>query len=267
VRRAPRHGDLRHQRRHRRQGARVEGEATVYLLPPAPELAPIAVDDTVVVRAGSQIDIPCSTTTSRPAGGARRSIPPRSSSSTPDALAFAGGDVLRYLAPTEPGEYTIDYAVYTTGRPSLADTATVRVQVLPTTRTAPRRRDARGPRAERPVDARRVRRVRHGPGRRRGEPGPDRQPARERLGDDLAGRESIVYSSVPATGSGVFRYRVVDAFGETARDVVRIGVLDEQSNPSPITFTDYVQVQAGRTARSGQPARQRRRPDDGHAHA
>ena len=40
------------------QGARVEGEATVYLLPPAPELAPIAVDDTVVVRAGAQIDIP-----------------------------------------------------------------------------------------------------------------------------------------------------------------------------------------------------------------
>ena len=34
------------------EGARVEGEATVYLLPPAPELAPIAVNDTVVVRAG-----------------------------------------------------------------------------------------------------------------------------------------------------------------------------------------------------------------------
>ena len=26
---------------------------------------------------------------------------------------------------------------------------------------------------------------------------------------------------------------------------MRIGVLDGQSNPSPITFTDYVQVQAG----------------------
>src|SRR3546814_13984326 len=31
-------------------GARVVGEATVYLLPPAPEIAPIAVDDAVTVR-------------------------------------------------------------------------------------------------------------------------------------------------------------------------------------------------------------------------
>ena len=42
-----------------------------------------------------------------------------------------------------------------------------------------------------------------------------------------------------------FRYRVVDALGETGEGTVRIGVLDGQSNPSPITFTDYVQVQAG----------------------
>ena len=51
------------------EGARVEGEATVYLLPPAPELAPIAVDDTVVVRAGAQIDIPVLENDISPAGG------------------------------------------------------------------------------------------------------------------------------------------------------------------------------------------------------
>src|SRR3546814_18347296 len=39
-------------------GARVVGEATVYLLPPAPEIAPIAVDDAVPVRAGAQLDTP-----------------------------------------------------------------------------------------------------------------------------------------------------------------------------------------------------------------
>ena len=45
---------------------------------------------------------------------------------------------------------------------------------------------------------------------------------------------------------------------------MRIGVLDEQSNPSPITFTDYVQVQAGDGQLDpGEPARQRRRPDGG----
>ena len=42
-----------------------------------------------------------------------------------------------------------------------------------------------------------------------------------------------------------FRYRVVDAFGETGEATVRIGVLDGEANPSPVTFTDYVQVQAG----------------------
>ena len=47
----------------------VQGEATVFLLPPAPELAPIAVDDTVVVRAGSQIDIPVLENDIAPAGG------------------------------------------------------------------------------------------------------------------------------------------------------------------------------------------------------
>ena len=57
---------------------------------------------------------------------------------------------------------------------------------------------------------------------------------------------SIVYSSVPGhRGQVSFRYRVVDALGETGEGTVRIGVLDGQSNPSPITFTDYVQVQAG----------------------
>ena len=117
-----------------------EGEATVYLLPPAPELAPIAVDDTVVVRAGAQIDIPVLENDivagrRAPDAQSRR----RSSSSTPDALAFASGDLLRYLAPTSRGSTTIEYSVFTTGAPALADTATVRVQrAAPTTRTAPR---------------------------------------------------------------------------------------------------------------------------------
>ena len=88
------------------QGARVEGEATVYLLPPAPELAPIAVDDTVVVRAGAQIDIPVLENDISPAGGRPTLNPASVVSSTADALAFASGDLLRYLAPAEPGEYT-----------------------------------------------------------------------------------------------------------------------------------------------------------------
>ena len=57
---------------------------------------------------------------------------------------------------------------------------------------------------------------------------------------------SITYTSVPGDkGQVSFRYRVVDAFGDAGEASVRIGVLDGEANPSPVTFTDYVQVQAG----------------------
>ncbi len=57
---------------------------------------------------------------------------------------------------------------------------------------------------------------------------------------------SIVYSSVPGDrGQVSFRYRVSDSSGATGEGTVRIGILDAEANPSPITFTDYVQVQAG----------------------
>src|SRR5690606_6423222 len=80
------------------RGASVQGEATVYLLPLAPELAPIAVDDSLVVRAGAQIDIPVLDNDIAPAGGRPILNPASIRSSTDDALAFAAGDTLRYLA-------------------------------------------------------------------------------------------------------------------------------------------------------------------------
>jgi hypothetical protein len=232
------------------QGAQVQGEATVFLLPPAPELAPIAVDDTVVVRAGSQIDIPALENDIAPAGGRPTLNPASIVSSSPAALAFAGGDVLRYLAPAEPGEYTIDYGVYTTGAPSLADSATVRVQVLPDdANRAPLPETLEG----RVLSGQSTVVEFDGFGM---DPDGDvvsldrivSQPASGAATISADG-ESILYSSVAGyRGQASFRYRVVDAFGEAGEGVVRIGVLDGQSNPSPITFTDYVQVQAGATS-------------------
>lgn len=228
------------------QGASVEGEATVYLLPPAPELAPIAVDDRVVVRAGAQIDIPVLANDVAPAGGRPTLNPASVVSSSPDALAFASSDVVRYLAPQEPGDYTITYSVYTTGAPSLADDATVRVRVLDEEANRP------------PVADTLEGRVLSGQTTRIDFDGfgvdPDgdgvtldrilEQPERgaATIAADGAG---IVYTSVPGDrGQVTFRYRVVDAFGATGEGTVRVGVLDGQTNPSPITYTDYVQVQA-----------------------
>lgn len=233
------------------EGAQVQGEATVYLLPEARELAPIAVDDTVVVRAGSQIDIPVLENDISPAGGRPTLDPSRVRSTTDDALAFASGDVVRYLAPTEPGEYGIEYTVYTTGSPSLTDTATVKLQVLPD--------DAN----RRPLPETLEGRVLSGQSTSVEFDGfgmdPDgdvvtldrivEQPDKgEGVATISADGESIIYTSVAGfRGQVTFRYRVVDAFGETGEGTVRVGVLDSESNPSPITFTDYVQVQVGET--------------------
>ncbi|WP_125130995.1 Ig-like domain-containing protein [Microbacterium sp. 10M-3C3] len=228
-------------------GARVSGEATVYLLPPAPELAPIAVDDAVTVRAGAQVDIPVLGNDVSPAGGRPTLDPSSIRSSTADALAFSSGDVLRYLAPAEPGEYAVDYSVYTTGSPSLVSTATVRIAVL-----ADESNRA-------PVPDRLEGRVLSGGTTTIEFDGfgmdPDgdvvtldrivSQPERGSAAISADGA-SIVYSALPGdSGQVSFRYRVVDAAGATGEGTVRIGILDAEANPSPITFTDYVQVQAG----------------------
>ena len=229
------------------QGAGVVGEATVFLLPPAPELAPIAVDDTLDVRAGAQIDIPVLENDFAPSGGRPTLNPATIVSSSPDALAFAGGDVLRYLAPEEPGSYTVQYDVYTTGAPALVDTATVRIEVLADDANRaplPERLEGRVLSGESTVidfddfgtdpdgDAVTLDRI-------------VQQPSSGSATVSADG-ESIVYSSVAGErGQVSFRYRVVDALGEAGEGTVRVGVLDGQSNPSPVTYTDYVQVQAG----------------------
>ena len=228
-------------------GASVEGEAIVYLLPPAPELAPIAVDDAVVVRAGAQIDIPVLDNDISPAGGRPVLNPASVQSSSESALAFASGDVLRYLAPAEPGEYGVEYSVYTTGAPALADTATVRIRVIDDEAN-------RGPTADtlegRALSGQSTLIEFDGFGM---DPDGDvvtldrivAQPERGAATISADGA-SIMYTSVPGdSGQASFRYRVVDAFGETAEGTVRVGVLDSEANPSPVTFTDYVQVQAG----------------------
>ncbi|MET0907875.1 MAG: Ig-like domain-containing protein, partial [Ilumatobacteraceae bacterium] len=206
------------------RGARVEGEATVYLLPPAPELAPIAVDDTVVVRAGAQIDIPVLDNDLSPAGGRPTLNPAIVQSSSPDALAFASGDVLRYLAPDEPGDYAIDYSVFTTGTPSLADTATVRVRVLDDdANRAPAPETLEG----RVLSGQSTTIEFDGFGM---DPDGDvvtldrivTQPERGSATISADGT-SIVYASVPGDhGQVSFRYRVADAFGAAGEGSVRI---------------------------------------------
>ncbi len=228
-------------------GARVVGEATVYLLPPAPELAPIAVGDSVVVRRGAQVDIPVLANDVAPSGSGLTLNPAAVMSSTSEGLAFASGGVLRYLAPETPGEYVVQYGVFATGAPALADTAEVRILVqsddanrdplpetlegrVPSGQTTTVSFDSFG--IDPDGDAVELDAVLTQP-----------ESGAASISADGA---SIVYSSVAGfRGQVSFLYRVVDAAGATGVGTVRIGVLDGQSNPGPVTFTDYVQVQAG----------------------
>lgn len=230
-------------------GSRVTGTATVYLLPEAPELAPIAVDDTVTVREGTQIDIPVLDNDISPAGGVPVLDPSSVRSSTPDALAFASGSTLRYLAPATPGDYTVEYSDYTSGSPRLQSTATVHVHVLSNdTNRAPTPRTLEG----RVLAGQSVLIPFDGYGM---DPdgdtvtltGIDGQPQSgvATISPDGA---SILYTSVSGyRGQVSFTYEVTDEFGAVGKGTVRVGVLDDQSNPSPVTFTDYVQVQASET--------------------
>ena len=174
----------------------------------------------------------CSTTTSRPAGG-RPTLDPSSVVSSSDAaLAFASGDLLRYLAPDEPGEYRIQYSVYTTGSPTLADTADVRIQVLADdANRAPLPEDARGARAERAIDAHRVRRIRHGPRWRRRDARPDRDAAGKRRCDDLGRRR--IRSSTPASQGTAARCRSATASSTRSARRARGPSGSESSTASP----------------------------------
>ena len=229
------------------EGASVVGEATVYLLPPATEAAPITVDDSVVVRAGAQIDIPVLANDVSAAGARPRLDPESIESSTPDALAFASGDVVRYLAPTEPGQYTISYRAFSTGAPALGDLGTVRVRVVSddTNRDPlPSRlsgRVASGLSVSIPFDGFGM------------DPDGDvvrldsivTQPEHGSAAISADGMSIVYTSTAGESGQDSFRYRVIDAFGATGESTVRIGVLSGEGSPSPVTYTDYVHVQAG----------------------
>ncbi|MGC5224343.1 Ig-like domain-containing protein [Micromonospora sp. DT81.3] len=228
-------------------GSSVRGEATVYLLPPAPELAPIAVDDTVVVRAGAQVDIPVLENDVAPSGTAITLDPASVGADRSDSLAFASGGMMRYLAPTEPGVYPIEYSIYSSGSPALADTATARVTVVSDeSNRAPRPETLEG-------------RVLSGQATRIPFDGFGADPDGDAVELDLittqpesgsaaisADGEGILYTSAPGErGQVSFRYRVTDLAGATGEGTVRVGVLGGEANPSPVTFTDYVYVQAG----------------------
>jgi hypothetical protein len=235
-------------------GNSVDGTVSVFLVAASTATSPIAVPDTATVRAGTQVDIPVLANDVSPRGERVSVHPDLQGSGTEGELAFVAGDRVRYLAPPVPGVYTLRYSVYLENSPQLLDNATVTVTVLPrgTNREPqPRILTARViagqsvaiPFADAGID-----------------PDGDRvvladvtQPeSGQGIAEITAEGDAIVYT---APGNGVrggqvsFAYRVRDAEGSEAEGVVRVGVLaTELSDVAPVTYGDYVRVQAGTTA-------------------
>lgn len=228
----------------------AQGEITVILLPAATAEPPIAVDDAVTVRTGTQIDIPVLANDTAPAG-AQIAVDPSSVVNESGAgLAFATPRLVRYLAPTQPGSYSLSYTIFRVGFPEMTDSARILITVLaPDVNTAPVPRPLEGrvlsgSSVSIPFDAFEV------------DPDGDAvtldrivtQPASGSAAISVDG-DAIVYTSRPGTsGQDTFTYQVRDALGATGTAEVRIGILDAQSDPSPVTYSDYVQVQAGADA-------------------
>lgn len=235
-------------------GNTVQGSITVFLVATSLGQGPIAVPDTATVRAGAQADIPVLANDVSPRGERVVVLPELQGSGTEGELAFVAGDRVRYLAPSTPGVYTLRYSLFLENAPQLLDSATITVTVLPRGTN----RDPQPPiLTARVVAGQSVDIPFSGVGV---DPDGDRvvladvtQPASgQGIAEISAEGDTIVYT---APGNGVsggqvsFGYRVRDAEGAVAEGVVRVGVLAaEVSDVAPVTYGDYVRVQAGTTS-------------------
>ncbi|MCT9820630.1 Ig-like domain-containing protein [Microbacterium sp. W1N] len=232
--------------------ATAEGELTVILLPAPTASRPIAVDDAVTVRAGAQIDIPALRNDSAPAAALVALDPSQIVNESGAGLAFASGRTVRYLAPDEPGTYAIGYRIFRLGFPEATDDARIIVTVVGDESNRPplpgilEGRVLSGEAVRIPFDAFAA------------DPDGDAvtldrivdQP-REGTAAISAEGDAIIYTSREGfSGQDAFTYQVRDAEGATGTAQVRVGVLAAESDPSPVTFSDYLQLQAGSTSQA-----------------
>lgn len=231
-----------------RPEASAEGELTVILLDSPGSDPPIAVDDVVTVRAGAQIDIPVLVNDSAPAGALFSIDPSKIVNENEAGLAFATGRLVRYLAPDEPGTYGIGYTISRLGFPDSTDSARVTITVVgdeANRAPLPRTLEGRvlsGETVRIPFDRFGV------------DPDGDSvvldriltQPAEGGTATIAPEGDAILYTSPDQfSGQDSFTYQVRDPEGSVGAAEVRVGVLTAESDPSPVTFSDYLQVQVG----------------------
>ncbi|MHA3724140.1 Ig-like domain-containing protein [Leucobacter sp. HY1910] len=226
------------------------GRMTVFQVPEQSDTGAIAVADNATVRAGAVADIRVLDNDVSAPGQRLVLHPEISGSGTKGELAFASGNTLRYLAPKEPGQYTLSYTTYGASSPEASDVGQVHVTVLP--------RDGNRDPAPTPVT------VRLAPGESGSvqvplsgvDPDGDRvrlvsvdSPGDAQLTTTIVPRTSSIRveaSSKAKTGKQSVNYTVQDEFGGEAKGSLRVIVTDgAQATSAPITYSDYVRLVQG----------------------
>ncbi len=236
-------------------GERVAtGRLTVFRAP-AKAGSAIAVADIATVRAGSVVDIPVLDNDVSPPGDRLVLSPKVVGSGAKGELVFASGSQVRYLAPTKPGSYTLNYRVSATSNPKVSDVGQIRVTVLPhgtnrapapatvTVRLAPgEQATATIPLSGVDPDGDRVRLV-----------GVE-QPGNPQLTAAIPPRSSAVRieASRSATpGSATVEYVVRDDLGAEARGRIHVILTDpDPGGGAPVVYSDYVRLVRGAAQRA-----------------
>ncbi|MGA1838681.1 Ig-like domain-containing protein [Herbiconiux sp. 11R-BC] len=229
----------------------AQGFVTVVQIPdPASRQPPVAVPDTASVRVGDVVDIPVLRNDVHPDGDPLTLDPVLVQGPGADAgLLFVSGNLLRYLAPSTPGDFT---AVYRVDAPD-GQWATAQVTISvreadPTANAAPvpaqvTARVIAGETVHIPITLTGI--------------DPDGDSV-QFLGIDSApgkgtvvatGADSIDYQAGDySTGTDSFSYTVVDRLGARATGTIRVGIsarLDGARNP--VATPDEAQVRPGKT--------------------
>jgi hypothetical protein len=228
-----------------------EAEGTITVIevqPPARLQPPIAVDDVITVRQGAAIDIPVLENDEHPDGQSLSLLPALGTELPEDGgLLFASGDILRYLAPIQTGNFTAAYDVagpdgqvaraqvriavrevdFATNSAPVPETVTARVLAGEVVRI-------RIPLSGTDPDGDTVQLLGQATN-------PDKGLVQSVTGDIIEYRAGD-YSA----GTDTFTYTVIDALGARATGTVRIGIsprLDGARNPTAIR--DEVRVRPG----------------------
>ncbi len=227
--------------------ANATGEVTFMLLPEAELTEPIVQDQWETVPAGSQINLPVLKDAVVPAGAQLAVDPGSVTNNQKEGLAFATRDTLRYLAPEEPGEYTVDYTVYTIGDPELNAPATATFTVTSPEDKAELHKETLEGRALAgetitiPLTENAAQRIGSGVEL----DSIARQPSKGSATVSAQG-DAIEYTAKPGeSGADRFTYRARNLEGATVEAPVEITILDQKPDPTPVTFSDYVQLGVG----------------------